>query len=158
MDLVAVLAGQQQLRVDTVFYHVRRAPFGRNHRVVSQLPPEVVSQLLWATILFPGALQVKRVRVHQEDATRAISASRPEGAPVDAVWSTMKCMRRRIAGLLYKLFGLDHLHNLWLLGIRLRIQDVDPGRPDARDDQVAAFHVCMRGLRAETRAARVPAE
>src|SRR6516225_10164198 len=58
VNLITILATQQQLRVDAVFYHVRRAPFGRNHRVVSQVPPEVVSQLLWATMLFPGSFQL----------------------------------------------------------------------------------------------------
>src|SRR6516225_7363581 len=127
MNLVAVLASQQQLRVDAVFYHVRRAPFGGNHRVMSQVPPEVVCQLLWATILFPGTLQLKRVRVHQENATGAVSASRSECAPVNAVRSTMKRVGRRVASLLYELFGLDHLHNLRLPGIRLRVQNVNPG-------------------------------
>src|SRR5205823_3997008 len=106
-------------------------PSSRNHiqiedeRSLSEMPtltkPEVVSQLLWATILFPGPPQLKRVRVHQENATGAVSASRSECAPVDAVRSTMKCVGRRVAGLLYELFGLDHLHDLWLPGIRFRI-------------------------------------
>jgi hypothetical protein len=39
-----------------------------------QVPPEVVCQLLWAAILFPLALQLKRVRVHRENATGAVSA------------------------------------------------------------------------------------
>src|SRR6516165_2462348 len=100
MNLVAVLAAQQQLRVDAVFYHVRSAPFGRNHRVVSEVPPEVVSQLLWAPVPFPGALQLEGVCVHQENATGAVTASRPECAPVDAVRSTMKGVGRRVAGFL----------------------------------------------------------
>src|SRR5437868_8956781 len=93
MNLVAVFAGQQQLRVDAVLHHVRSAPFGRDHRVVSEVPPKIVSQLLWAAILLPRSLQLKRVRVHQEDATGAVSVCRSECAPVDGVRSTMKRMR-----------------------------------------------------------------
>src|SRR5215467_14736447 len=116
MNLVTVLAGQQQLWIDAIFYHIRSAPFGRNHRVVSQVPPQIVSQLLWAAILFPRPLQLKRVRIHQENASRAVSASRSECAPVDGVRSTMKCMRRRVAGLLYELVRLNHLHTLLVPG------------------------------------------
>jgi hypothetical protein len=42
--------------------------------------------------------------------------------------------------------------------MRLRIQDVNPGRPDARHDQVTTLYMRMRGLQAEARAASVPAE
>src|SRR5258708_29280092 len=109
MNLVAVLAGQQQLRVDTVFHHVWRAPFGGNHRVVPQVPPEVVCQLLWATILFPLALQLERVRVHQENATGAVSASRPERTSIDEVCHAMNSVGRGVSGLLAELFGFDYL-------------------------------------------------
>src|SRR5438270_12060944 len=98
MNLVAVLAGEQQLGVDPAFHHVRSAPFGRDHRVVSKVPPEIVSQVLWTTILFPRPLQLKRVRVHQENATGAVSIGRSECAPVDGVRSTMKRMGGRVAG------------------------------------------------------------
>src|SRR5215471_2668091 len=158
MDLVAVFAGEQQLRVNAIFHHVRSAPFGGNHRVVPEVPPKIVSQVLWATILFPGSLQLKRIRIHQENASGAVSVGGSERTPVDGVRATMKCVRRSVAGLLDEFLRLDDLHNLRLLGIRLRIQDVYPGRPDAWDDQITTFHVRMRGLGAETRAAGVPAE
>src|SRR5580704_1193641 len=35
---------------------------------------------------------------------------------------------------------------------------MNPGRPNARNDQVTTFHVRVRSLRAEARAARVPAK
>src|SRR5690349_20260259 len=98
MNLVPVLAGQQQLRVNALFHHVGRAPFGGNHRVVSQMPPEVVRQLLGAAILLPLALQLERVRVHQENATGAVSASRSKRTSIDAVWSAMNRMGRGVAG------------------------------------------------------------
>ena len=108
--------------------------------------------------LFPLALQLERVRVHQENATGAVSAGRSECASIDAVWPAMNRMGRGVAGLLDELFGLDHLHDLRLLGVRLGIEDVDPRRPDAGYDQVAALHVRMRRLRAKARAAGIPAE
>src|ERR1700761_1099973 len=89
MNLVAILAGQQQLRIGTVLDHVRRAPFRGDHGVVSEVPPEVVGELLRAAILFPGPLQFESVRVHQENATGAVSAGRTECAAIDAIWSTV---------------------------------------------------------------------
>src|ERR1700749_659233 len=92
MNLVAILAGQQQLRVGAVLDHVRRAPFRGDHGVVSQVPPEVVGKLLLAAILFPGALQLEGGSVHQENATEAISAGRPQCAAIDTVWSAVNGM------------------------------------------------------------------
>src|SRR4051794_38091949 len=158
MNLVAVLSSQQQFGVGAVFHHVRRAPFGRNHRVVPQVPPEVVSQLLRATILFPRTLQLECVRIHQENAAGAVSASGSECASVNAIWSAMNCVRRGVSSLPDELFGLDHLHNLRLPRVRLRIEDVDPRGSDSRYDQVAALHMRMRGLRTKARAACVPAK
>src|SRR5437588_10316311 len=93
MHLVPVFAGQQQLRVDAILHHVRSAPFGRDHCVVSKVPPEIVSQVLWTTIFFPPPLQLKRVRVHQENTAGAVPVGRSECTAVDGVWSTMKGMR-----------------------------------------------------------------
>ena len=158
MHLVTVLAGQQQLGVEAILHHVRCAPFRSNHGVVPQMPPEIVRQLLRTTILFPLPLQLEGVRIHQENAAGAVSAGRSKGAPIDAVWSAMNRVGRRVAGLADEFFRLDHLHDLWLFGISLRIQDVNPRRSDAGNDQVATFHVGMRSLRTEASAAGVPAE
>src|ERR1700759_1438954 len=158
VNLVAIPAGQQQLWVDAVLDHVRRAPFRGNHCVVAQVPPEVVGELLRAAILFPGALQFEGVSIHQKNATGAISAGRTECAAIDAIWSTVNGMRCAVAGLAGELFGLDHLHDFGLSGIRLGVQDVNSRRSDARYDQVPALHVWMRSLRAEASTARVPAE
>ena len=39
-----------------VFHHIGRPPFRGHHRVMSQVPPKIVSQLLRAAILFPLTL------------------------------------------------------------------------------------------------------
>ena len=158
VQLVAVLARQQQLGVHAVLDHVRRAPFGGDHRVVPEVPPEVVGQLLRAAVLLPLALQLERLRIHQEDAARTVAGRRPERAPIHAVGTAMDRVGGGVAGLPDELLGLDHLHDLRLLRVGLRIEDVDPRRPDAGDDQVAPLHVRVRRLRAQARAAGVPAE
>src|SRR5690606_10130659 len=40
MERVAVLPGQEQLRVHALAYHVRRAPLAGDHRVVAEVPPD----------------------------------------------------------------------------------------------------------------------
>ncbi len=61
VDLVAVFAAQQQLGNDAVLHHVGSAPFGGDHDVMPQMPPEIVSQLLRTAVLFPGSFQLKRI-------------------------------------------------------------------------------------------------
>ena len=53
---------QQQLGVNAVLHHVRRAPFGGNHGVVPQVPPEVVCQVLRSSIDLPFALELECIR------------------------------------------------------------------------------------------------
>jgi protein involved in polysaccharide export with SLBB domain len=53
---------------------------------------------------------------------------------------------------------LDNLHYFRLTRIRLGIDYMNAGGAKTRDDQVAAFHMGMRGVRAQRGAACVPAE
>src|ERR1700674_478740 len=125
---------------------------------MSEVPPKVIGQILWAAVLLPGSLQLKRVGIHQEDTARAVAAGRTEGATIDAVRATMNGVWRCVARLFNKFFRLDYLHDLGMVGVLFGIQDVNPGRADARHNQIATLHVRVRGLRAEARATRVPAE
>src|SRR4029077_3596996 len=73
------------------------------------------------------------------------------GATMNRVWRCVAC-------LFNELFRLDHFHDLGVLRVRFRVEDVNPRRSDARYDQVTTFHVRVRVLGAEARAACVPAE
>jgi hypothetical protein len=158
VQLVTVLAGEEQLGVDAVLHHVRRAPFGGDHGVVPEVPPEVVRQVLRPALLLPLPLQLERLGIHQEDAAGAVAAGRPERAPVHAVGTAVNRVRRRVSRLADEFLGLDDLHDFRLLRVGLRVEDVDPRRPDAGHDQVAPLDVGVRGLRAQAGAAGVPAE
>src|SRR3954469_130718 len=114
MQLVPVLASYQQLWNDAVFHHIRGAPFRGDHRVVSQVPPEIVGELLRTAILFPWPLQLERIRIHQENSAGSISIRRTERAPIDTVRTTVDGVRGGIAGFLDELLRLNHLHNLRL--------------------------------------------
>src|SRR5262249_24620605 len=156
MYFVPVFAAQQQFRDDAVFNHVGRSPLGGHHRVVSQMPPEVISKLLRTAALFPLPAQVERVCIHQENTARSVSVGRAEGASIDTIRAAMNSVGRSVTGLLDELFGLDRLDDFRLLRILFRIENVNARRSDPWHNQVAAFHVRMWGLRAKTRAASVP--
>src|SRR5260370_15968990 len=96
--------------------------------------------------------------IHHEDGGWTVADSRTQGVAVNANGTTMNIVWRCITRFFDELFRLNHLHDLGMIWVRLRIQDVNPGRPDARYDQIAALHVRVRGLRAEACAARGPAE
>jgi hypothetical protein len=122
------------------------------------VPPHVISQMLRAAIDLPLTADVERLRIHDERATGTVAARSAERAHVDAIRPAVNRVRRRIAGAIRKLLGLDDLHDLRLPGIRLRVQDVNTRGVDSRHDEVAALHVRMRRIRAQARAAGVPAE
>src|SRR5690606_6996035 len=140
----AVLAAQQQLRVHAVLDHVRRAPLAGDHRVVAQVPPEVVRELLRAPLLLPAPLHLERLVVQHEDAARAVAVRRAQRVHVDAVRPAVHRVRRRVARLLHHLLALDHLHQPRAARVRARVDDEDVRGADAGDDQVAALDVCVR--------------
>src|ERR1700683_4812785 len=150
----AILSAKQQLRIEAVLHHVRCAPLGTDQGVVPKMPPEIVSQILRAALLLPWALQLKRVGIHQKNPAGAIAAGRTERAAINAVRATVDRVGRCVARLLDELFRFDHLHDLGVLGVSFRIQDVNPRRPDARNDKVTTLHMRMRLMGAEARGAR----
>ncbi|GAA3029122.1 hypothetical protein GCM10017559_64550 [Streptosporangium longisporum] len=63
-----------------------------------------------------------------------------------------------VTGLLEDRLRLDRLDELGTPGVVLDVEDVDPAGPEPRKDQVTPFHVRMRRVRAQGRAAHVPPE
>ncbi len=58
---VTVLSAQQQLGIHAVLHHVRRAPFAGDHRVLAQVPGEVVGQVLRPAVPLPRARGTSKV-------------------------------------------------------------------------------------------------
>jgi hypothetical protein len=54
--------------------------------------------------------------------------------------------------------GLDDLDYSWILGVRLCVDHVNTRRAQARDNQIPAFDMRVRHIRAQARAASVPTE
>ena len=135
-----------------------RAPLAGDHHVVPEVPPEVVGQLLRSAILLPLARDVEALVIHQEDAAGAVAVRRAERADVDGVRAAVDGVRAAVAALRHQLVRLNRLDDLRAARVRLRVHDVHARRLQARHQQVAPLDVRVRHVRAERRAAGVPAE
>ena len=108
----AILGAEQHLRDQAVLERVGRAPFAGDQRVVAEMPPGVVGEMLRAAIDLPLAAHVEGLVVHQEDAARALALAVAERRDIDAFRAAMDGVRARIAGLVGDLGRLDHLDDL----------------------------------------------
>src|SRR5436853_3875389 len=81
-----------------------------------------------------------------------------QGADVDARWPTVHRMRAGIASAGAHLLRLNHLHNAWLAGIGLGIDNVQPRRAQPWDDEVTPFEVRVWRIRTQSRATGIPAK
>ena len=160
VDGVAVFVAQQVFGHDSVFELRRQAPFGTDHVVARQVPPEVIVLVLNAAVHLVAALNFEGLAVHDEDAggaVGAILATAAKGRDIDAFGAAMDGVGAGIARLGHQLFGFDDLVDLEVHRI-LDVDDIDTGRADAGDDQVAPFKKGVAGQRRQGRGTGVPAE
>src|SRR5439155_12256029 len=68
MQLMAVFAAEQEFGDEAVLEHVGRAPFAGHDRVVAEMPPHVVGEMLRAAIDLPAAKHLEALVIHHEDA------------------------------------------------------------------------------------------
>ena len=80
MQAMPVLAAQQQLRIQTVLHQVRCAPFAGDSDVVTQVPCEVVAEVLRTAIDLPSARRLEIVVIQGKDSARTVAAGRAKGA------------------------------------------------------------------------------
>src|SRR5262245_48824013 len=144
MHFMPVFAGQQQIGLHAVFNHVRRAPFAAKQRVKAEMPPEIVTNKLWAPIHLPLTPNAERFTIEHENAARPIAVGRTQRANVNTFRSTVNRVRTGIIGSRKDFFGLNHFDNLRFLRVRLRIYDVNPRGPESRHNQVTSLNVRMR--------------
>ncbi len=138
-----------------------KRPFGTDHIVARQVPPEIVMLVLVAPVDLVAADDVEAVAVHDENAGRArgaVLAAAPERRDINAVRPAMDGVRPRIAGLGEDLFGLDDLVNLRRRRAALHVHHIDPRRPDAGNDEIAALPERMAVHRRQRGGTGVPAE
>ncbi len=157
-SLSAVLARQQQLGVHPILDHVGRTPLAGDHGVVTQVPEEIVGQILRPAVLLPPALHLEGLMVEGEDAAGAVPIGGPEGIQVDPIGPAVHRVRRGIAGLLHHFVALDHLHQGGLPWIGLGIEDMNPRRVGPRHDEVSPLDMGVGRPGTQVRAAGIPAE
>ena len=102
---------------------------------------DVEGEDLWAAIAFPRADDVERVVIEEHYPTGPITRRVAERADIDPFGPAVHRVRARVAGLAGHRVCFDDLHDSRVRWVRLRIDDVEPGRPQARNDEVAAFDV-----------------
>src|SRR5437899_749024 len=158
VQLMTVTALQQDVRVDAVLDHLRRAPLAGDHRVVAEVPPEVVGEILRAAVELPATPNLEGVVVDDEDATWAVTGGGAEGADVNPIRAAVTGMRAAVAGAVCDFLRLDRLDDPWRAQIGLGIDDVDPGGADTGRQQVSALDMRVGGIRAQRGAAGIPAE
>src|SRR5205823_7036276 len=112
----AVFGAKQHFRDEPVLERVGRAPFAGDQRVVAEMPPGIISEMLRPAIHLPLPEYLEGLVIHQEDAARSLAFAVTEGSDINAVRSTMHGMRARITRLVGNLVRLDHLDDLRVFG------------------------------------------
>jgi hypothetical protein len=125
VQATAIFAAEQNLGYQAILERVRRAPFAGHHRVVAEVPPGIVAELLRPTIDLPASERLEALVVHHENTTGCLAVLVAECGDVDAAGSAMDGMGSGVAGLFRDLLRLDHLHDPGRARIGLGIQNVD---------------------------------
>src|SRR5713101_5412500 len=112
VHLMAVFTAEQQVGLQSVFDHVRRAPLAAQQGVETQMPPEIVMKKLRSTVHFPLAQNVERFAIEHENAARAVAIGRSECANINAFRATVNRVRTRIISARKNLFRFDHFDYL----------------------------------------------
>src|SRR5688572_21959537 len=70
MQPAAIFRAEQDFRDEAVLEHVRRAPFAGDERIMAEMPPCVIGELLRPAIDLPLAANIEGFVIHQENAAR----------------------------------------------------------------------------------------
>src|SRR5439155_9559544 len=91
---------------------IRRAPFAGDQRIVAEVPPGVIGEVLRPALHLPLAAYLEALVIHQEDAARTFAVPVAERRDIDAFGTAMHRVRPGVAGELGDLAGLDYLDEL----------------------------------------------
>src|SRR6185369_13020346 len=73
VEMPTVLAVEKQVRVQPVFDHVGSSPLACDHRIVAEMPPEIVSQILWPPVHLPLTEHIEGIVIKKEDSARSLT-------------------------------------------------------------------------------------
>src|SRR5438132_5203610 len=152
MHLMSIFAAEEKVRLQSVFDHIRRAPFAAQQRIETQMPPEIVMQKLWAPVHLPLTQDFERLTIEHENTAGAVTIGGSEGANVNAFRPTVNRMRTRIIRARKNFFRLDHFHDLRFSRIGFDVDNVYSRRANSRHNKVTALDVGVGRIRAKRRA------
>src|SRR5438552_5218196 len=118
MHLMSIFAAEEEVRLQSVFDHIRRAPFATQQRVEPQMPPEIVMQKLWAPTHLPLTKDFERLTIEHENTPRAFAIGCSKRANVNAFRPAMNRVRTRIVSARKNLLRFDHLNDLRFSRVR----------------------------------------
>src|SRR5215470_5156740 len=125
MQPAAVSAAQQDLGNETVLDRVGCAPFAGHQRVVAEVPPAVIGELLRPAVDLPAAERLEALMINDEDTARGLAVLIAQRRDINAARSAMDRMRAGIAGLLGDFARFDRFDQSRLARIGLGVEDVD---------------------------------
>src|SRR5215813_2748267 len=158
MNAAPILATEENLRFQPFLEGVGSPPFAGDHRVVAEMPPEVVGQVLWPPVHFPLSKHIEGFTIEQKDASWPASLLRSQSAHIDAFWPTMNGMGPGVSGAFHDFFRFDDLDDFRFAWIRFGIYDVNARRAQSGHNQVTPLDVRMWRVWTKRRTACVPAE
>src|SRR5438309_7001414 len=97
VHLLAITATQQNFRVYAILHHVGRSPFAADDRVESQVPPEIVCELLRSSVQLPLSEDLEALVIHYEDSAGAVAVWSSQRADQDAIGAAMNGVRRSVS-------------------------------------------------------------
>src|SRR5258706_14709179 len=93
VQLVAIAAAQQDLRIHSLAHHVGRSPFAGDESVESKVPPEIVSEFLRASIQLPLPEDIEALLIHHKNSARTVAVRSSQRAHQDSVGAAMNRVR-----------------------------------------------------------------
>src|SRR5262245_2672404 len=158
VKFVAVAATQQYFRIHSILHHAGRPPFAGDDAVESQVPPEIISKFLRATIQLPLPEDIETLLIHYENSAGTAAVRSSQRADKDSVGTAMNRVRGCVSCARSQRLRLNHLHDLRFARIRFGVDDMDARRIDTSYHQVSAFRMGTPRVRAQPGPACVPPE
>src|SRR5437667_9417018 len=93
MQLAAIAAVEQDFRHQAVLESIGRPPLAGDERVLAQMPPAIVRELLRAPVQLPPAKDLEAFMIDEEDSARRLALAIGKRHDIDALRPAMDGVR-----------------------------------------------------------------
>src|SRR5580698_1607311 len=125
MQRMTVAALHQNFGIEPGLDHVGRAPLACYQGVMSQMPPEVVGEILGPALDLPLSQNLEAVRIQNEDASGTFTIGSAECADENSVRAAVDGVRATVTGSLRERLRFDYFDDSWIPRIGFRVNDVN---------------------------------